>query len=192
MNDLNMNKQLGTKWFTFYTKVRPWLACLSTLTIVVDFIKYPEIYAETWWLLLYFFAGITQAVLSIMVFVKSSKSYVDFVQFVKKVLLFETIYIAYGQGIEQYIRNSYDLGSTLIIAVILFLIAFFVWYKLNVRYFEKRIINNYNFQHVSNEEINKIRFCRKCGFELVDDSDFCSQCGTKIIKNMEMKKNEML
>ncbi len=26
---------------------------------------------------------------------------------------------------------------------------------------------------------SKIRFCRKCGFKLIDDSEFCSQCGTK-------------
>ena len=28
---------------------------------------------------------------------------------------------------------------------------------------------------------NQIRFCRKCGYELVNNSDFCSQCGTKVI-----------
>lgn len=36
-------------------------------------------------------------------------------------------------------------------------------------------------------ENSKIRFCRKCGFELIEDSEFCSQCGTKIINNTEMK-----
>lgn len=186
-----MNKQLGTKWFTFYTKVRPWLACLSTLTIVVDFIQYTEIYAKTWWLMLYFFAGITQAVLSIMVFVKSKGFYIDFVRFVKGVLLFETIYVVYGQGVKQYLQNGYDLLTTLVISVILFLIAFFVWYKLNVKYFEKRIekepliqenttpeegLNNFikiqteetnkNLQENINDKKSKIRFCKLCGSQI--------------------------
>ncbi len=32
-----------------------------------------------------------------------------------------------------------------------------------------------------NEINDKITFCRKCGFKLIDDSEFCSQCGTKIV-----------
>lgn len=27
-----------------------------------------------------------------------------------------------------------------------------------------------------------IKFCRKCGFKLIDGSDYCSRCGTAIIK----------
>ena len=27
-----------------------------------------------------------------------------------------------------------------------------------------------------------IKYCRKCGFELIEGSEFCSRCGTKIIK----------
>lgn len=28
----------------------------------------------------------------------------------------------------------------------------------------------------------QIKYCRKCGFELLADSDFCSKCGTPIVK----------
>lgn len=38
-------------------------------------------------------------------------------------------------------------------------------------------------RQVDNQNIDKskIKFCRKCGFKLLDDSEFCSQCGTKIV-----------
>ena len=32
------------------------------------------------------------------------------------------------------------------------------------------------------EEKPPIRFCRKCGFELIEGSEFCSSCGTAVIK----------
>ena len=32
------------------------------------------------------------------------------------------------------------------------------------------------------EENLPIRFCRKCGFELIAGSDFCSKCGTAVVK----------
>ena len=193
MYDLNMNKQLGSKWFTFYTKIRPWLVCLSTLTIVVECFQYTDIYVNNWWLLLYFFAGVTQAILGVMVFVKSKGDYLDFVQFVKGVLLFETVCMVYGQGVKQYIQNGYDLGGTLVTVVILFLMVFFLWYRLNMKYFRKRIICDNTTQDIYPKgETMKIRFCRKCGFELIDDSQFCSQCGTKIIEKAGIKQNEVL
>ena len=37
-------------------------------------------------------------------------------------------------------------------------------------------------EHPGSEEMPRIRFCRKCGFELIDGSEFCSRCGTAITK----------
>lgn len=32
------------------------------------------------------------------------------------------------------------------------------------------------------ERMPPIRFCRKCGFELISGSEFCSKCGTAVVK----------
>lgn len=32
---------------------------------------------------------------------------------------------------------------------------------------------------------HQIKFCRKCGFELIEGSEFCSRCGTEIAKEWD-------
>lgn len=139
MGETKMNRQLGTKWFTFYAKVRPWLACLTSLTLIVDFFQYMDVYFNYWWISLYFITGIAQPVLAIIVFFKSEGDYEDFVEFVNGVLIFETINVAYQQGVQQYIKN-FKLGSAFIIALIILVVGYFLWYRLNIKYFKKRIL----------------------------------------------------
>lgn len=32
------------------------------------------------------------------------------------------------------------------------------------------------------EDVDQVRFCRKCGEKLLDNSQFCRKCGTEIVK----------
>ena len=177
MDDLKMNRQLGTKWFTFYTKVRPWLSCLGAIGVLGDFMEYQEVYLSYWWMMIYFLSSIAQSVLSIMVFIKSKEDYEDFVRFVKGVLIFETINISYELSVEQYIQNEFKDGYALLIGVITLVLGYFLWYRLNMKYFQKRI---------------KTCFCRRCGNKLSEDPLFCNKCGTKVINedNIEFNKNK--
>jgi ribosomal protein L40E len=208
MSDMKMNKQLGTKWFTFYTKIRPWFACLMVFSVIDDFMQYTDVYVSNWWMLLYFAVAIAQPILSVIVAVKSSGDYVDFVCFVKGVLLFETINMSYQQGVKQYIKSELEIGSALIMFAIVFVISYFVWYRLNVKYFEKRInpVKNDRFEDNSNRitecmscgyrDENFFHACPKCGKyakqyiylneEPTVDTDkvlFCHKCGAKLIEN---------
>lgn len=192
-----MNRLLGTKWFTFYTKVRPWFVCLTTLTFIGDFMKYTDVYISNWWLLLYFAAAIAHPVLCVMVTAKSNGDYINFVRFVKGVLLFETINMTYQQGVQTYVKNDFQFGIALAASLIMFLISYFVWYRLNVKYFEKRILltpsdktdftteilqERYNNKQINiTPQTNKIQFCRKCGEKLIDNSKFCHKCGTNVV-----------
>ena len=201
MDNLHMNRSLGTKWFTFYTKVRPWLACLTSLSVVVDFFNYMEVYTSFWRLMLQLAGAVAQAVVGIMVFVKSRGDYIDFVRFVKGALWFETIYIAYGQGVQQYINNGFEFGTAFVIALIIFVIAYFVWYRLNMKYFNKRVIPvyyvadteesvTYTTPSVAIESV-KTSFCRKCGNKLLDGAKFCNKCGTEVIEEARGNDDEV-
>ena len=110
-----------------------------SLSVIMDFITYKDIYLSKWWLLLYFAVGIAQPVLSVIVAIKSDGDYRLFAKFVKKVLLFETISMTYQQVINQYLSNS---TSPLFVALIAGVLLYFIWYRLNVKYFEKRIVDD--------------------------------------------------
>ena len=143
MCSTGMNRQLGTKWFTFYTKVRPCIASIISLSAIVDVILYAELYFSYWWMTLYLLVGLAQPILSIVVALKSNnENYADFVRFVKGVLFFEVIAIAYSQGVQQYIRSELIFSSAFGIFIVLLVIGYFLWYRLNVKYFEKRLLKD--------------------------------------------------
>ena len=175
-----MNRQLGTKWFTFYTKVRPWIACLMVLPVISDFMQHQEVYASYWWLMVYFFAALAQPVLCVCVFVKSQGDYEGFVHFVKGVLVFETINMAYGQAVQQYINSKFNIDVTFVVGIVILLLGYFIWYRLNMKYFKKRISVTTNDYFP--EDADRIRFCRKCGEKLIDGSKFCRVCDTEVIE----------
>lgn len=185
-----MNHNLGTKWFTFYTKVRPWIACLSAVAVFFDFTKYADVYFNYWWMMLYFVTIIVHATLSIVVFVKSKGDYEDFTRFVKGVLVFETINFPYQGVVQQYIK-TFSLGYAVVVGLVTLILCYFVWYRLNIKYFEKRKKPKINLSfgfaspitNSQNHDFEKVRFCRKCGNELLEDSLFCDKCGTKVINH---------
>lgn len=175
MSEPKTTKKLGTKWFTFYTKVRPWLACLMTLSLIVDFTQYTDVYVSNWWMLLYFISAIAQPILGIIVFVKSFGNYADFVRFVKVVLFFEIINMAYQQAVQQYLNSNLNIGTACITFVAVYLISYFVWWRLNVKYFEKRI--NVITGDSLDDDPNRITECKSCGYQDKNYFDACPKCG---------------
>lgn len=176
MNTLKNNKPLGTKWFAFYTKIRPWLTCFSALTIVIDFVKYSATYLSIWWLFLSFAANMATSVLAVLTFVKAKGDYEAFIPFIKKVLLFEVFNMAYQQAVSQYVDNSYDPVYALIVFAIVLVVAYFLWYRLNVDYFTKRIDL---FAGMGQTGETPRRHCSHCGNPLTENNDVCGRCGNQ-------------
>ena len=144
---ITMNKQMGTKWFTFYTKVRPWLGCIFCLPSFIELATYPEVFVTHPELLLSVFATGFVALLSIVVFVKSKGDYSEFVDFVKIALIAETISIPYNLSIQKYYEYGENLGDFLIFFVVLFLLSYFIWYRLNMKYFKNRLLQPMPITH---------------------------------------------
>ena len=170
MDNIKMNRQLGTKWFTFFTKVRPWFGCLSGFSVIADFMQYQEIYTSHWWLMVYLFIALFQCVLEIAVFVKSFGDYEKFVRFVKGVLIFEVISITYSSVMKWYLNEG-----SLIASIIIFILMYFVWYRLNIKYFKKRI--NVAANTFLTDDVNSLAECSYCGYKDKYYFDVCPRCG---------------
>ena len=183
MDTVNMNTELGTKWFTFFTKVRPWLGCVSIITTVVDFFQYIDVYFSYWWMLLYFAATIASAVVGIMVFSKSMGDYRAFVSFVNKALIFETFAFPYTSAVQTYVDHSFDPAIACAAFVVTALLSYFLWYRLNIKYFRKRLIDTAEVEALPASDAAAACFCPQCGSKLIENSIFCSSCGNRIAEN---------
>ncbi|MBO5797761.1 MAG: hypothetical protein J6R77_05380 [Clostridia bacterium] len=116
MKYANMNREMGTKWFVFYTKWRPWISCISIVATIGNFVQQIEIYKTYWWLSLSLVVALVQTALLFAVMVKAEGDYRRFVPFVKKVLFFETMAIAYNQGVQSYINSSFNIAEALFVS----------------------------------------------------------------------------
>ena len=142
MNSTSINASLGTKWFTFYTKIRPVFICIfAVIMSVMSFVDillgtYPFLNVVD--ILLY----VLQFVLAVMTVKKSRQDYVSFVPFVEKVLRVETLlwdieaWVAYIDAVYISEGQSHIEASVALCTV---LGCSFLWYWLNIRYFKKRL-----------------------------------------------------
>ena len=132
-----IDKERGTKWFTFYTKIRPWIYCFALLESISEMMRYAEIYFQYPLLVISLVVEITSVVLCIMIFAKSKGDYKDFAMFADRVLMFEACAMAFQGFVGQY----YTEGSAVafITAVLSGLLGYYVWYRKISEYFYERV-----------------------------------------------------
>ena len=136
---LKMNPQMGKKWFIFYSKVRPWFVLLSTITLLISFIRDPITFANSAALLSVILSSILQTCLAYRVAIWSRRDYGTFVSVVEDVLFFETIIIPYQTAVLQHYQNGNTLDVTIVVGIILLILTYLLWYRLNIKYFHKRL-----------------------------------------------------
>lgn len=154
MLNIKMNQRRGWAWFVFYAEIRPFLICISTIRVVAEFLKNLSLYmllsSYRPSLIILPVLSVIEAVLGLMIFKKSRGDYVEFVDFAKRALMCEAALFAIKQGISSY-GNHGDLIVGLGVIVFFFIPAYFLWYRLNMKYFVKRI-NVYNLEEESKEK----------------------------------------
>lgn len=167
-------------------------------------------YHQYWWRWVYLLFFVASVILQVFVFVKSMGDYAKFVRFVEFELIFEGINLCY-QWIVQFYTAYIDAKETVegveigkrfieqqlaqavvidICGIVLYLVLFyFLWYRLNRKYFRKRlrfaVLENTAFVPEENSatQINVVLdndgeiFCPQCSSRVASHYSFCPSCG---------------
>ncbi len=192
---------LGMKWYKFNIYFRLFAGIIRLLSDIASVpMNYADLWGVSWNISVYLcFAIALDTILIVGTiltrhwlahFNKKGVQYYFIIQYLSQVVVFVAILLLLGFDEDTFSQN---LGE---------LIAYGIFFALEYKYWKKRIhlFDNFNqgtyaYSDDSNEQTenpNQVKFCRKCGFELVNDSEFCSQCGTKILANTEMNQNDVL
>jgi hypothetical protein len=94
-------------------------------------------------------------------------------------------------------ENAEAIGAILTFAV-LFVILYFLWYKLNINYFERRILKeNTPYMNIPYDvtmqtggianfsQVENMQYCRYCGNMLTPNPNYCSKCGNRVDSSNE-------
>lgn len=141
MENITLNKQMGLKWFNFFVKVRPVLHFISCFFILIAVSMDPQLYLGNPFMLLYVLGTVVQCTLVEISSIKAKEeNYGRFVAFVKKALVYEIIFASYSGFVESYFVYNAGIIYSLVTAANNLILLYFLWYRLNVKYFEKRML----------------------------------------------------
>lgn len=147
MSNMTDRNSLGMKWYTFYVKVRPWIG-------LAFFLLSAFTYGETFLTLMntnlvgaafaiptiiYVASYVAYTIANLVLFFKErNESGEALLGFIKGLLIFEVFYIPYGSILGQYYEGQSIIVS-IIVLLIMMALCYFVWYRLNIKYFRKRL-----------------------------------------------------
>lgn len=151
-NVQTQTKPLGMKWYTFFVKIRPWIVIVFSVLFLLSYIETipllldVEIFGISY--LLYIVGYFAEVVLHVILLKKTNTTKAELLEWIKLILIFETCYFSYGYAMQQYDQGA-EMGFTMIVAIIALALGYFIWYRCNMKYFEKRLaedktLNNLN------------------------------------------------
>lgn len=136
----------GMKWFNFFTKVRPWLSLVMTALFwgsssetILSMIDIERIGTGLFLLnLIYLVSHLCNAFLQMVLLSKAKKKTDDLFAFIHGILIYDILFATYSYAIGQFYQGT-EVVVLLIVSAISITTGYFVWYRVNVRYFQKRM-----------------------------------------------------
>jgi hypothetical protein len=158
------NKEMGRKWLFFYNNIKSFICVIWAFLGILEFLYDPDYYMNYFDAALYVLIPIAPALLGLTASVMAKINYKKFSKFIRVVLVADIIAYAYQRAIRMlpYLTSwAPQLGSFGYHVYTWFFltcfVAYFVWYKPNVKYFEARVVDPFAEGRVMKESFfNKI------------------------------------
>ena len=135
------NKKMKNGWLIFYTKIKPWFSMLFGIIWAWLYIPINLDLFNIWWIAGYCTLPILPAVISFLCFTFSGTNYKKYVNLVKVSLFVDLFTISFLVSVDMMevlgTFGHYAVGWF----IVMFLVGYPTWYKLNVKYFENRIVD---------------------------------------------------
>lgn len=133
----------GMKWYNFFTKVRPWIVIAATVILLIGsgntLLDINNIGATlllfNW---IYILASLISAALQMILFFKEKNQDPNLLSFIEITLVYDFLFSTYAYVILEY-QAGLSFGVIAVVVLALVLFEYFVWYKCNMKYFEKRL-----------------------------------------------------
>ena len=139
MRKTKINESLGTAWYTFYAKIRPWI--LVALAGIFLLGINPETFSTDWGFTVSFTLlgglGVAAFVLS-----DEKRDYQTFVKFVNISLYAEVALVAFicAFAFYQVDGTKFAFGNAIFFFIMVSAIGIVFWRGMNKKYFERRIL----------------------------------------------------
>ena len=132
-------RQLGMKWFMFFARILPCIICsleatghLLILCNLKQTLSNPAVLFDIP-------CSLALVALQTLLFVKSFKDFAAFVKFTPIALVGYVFLLILRELIVTDFSSPSNAITTIFVVVILGLLGYFLWYRLNMRYFNKRL-----------------------------------------------------
>jgi len=143
---IDKENNLGMKWYNFIVKVRPWIVLAFTSLIFVGTLNSISalLNYQVWGPVLFtlnlisIISYVGNAAVQMMLFVSAKKKDKNLLGKIRFVLIFDICYIMY----DTLMRNIYigsEVNYIVVNLLVVLALGYFIWYKLNIKYFKKRL-----------------------------------------------------
>lgn len=124
---------LGLKWYVYFTHIHPWIQIYFLITAIKDYISTD----------VGLVCFVLELIFELVLFFKAINKSPNLLGFIKAYLIVSFCKnIVYTSAIPLYEGSGLSSGEIAAAYLIFFILWYFVWYRVNIGYFRRRLVHS--------------------------------------------------